>query len=85
MDLQVDTSFIHGFATASGIGFIIFVIRIWLRSVTAPFRPQVVVHTTGQTPWQVLANSVVTFAIGLVAMAILLTLISRGQLSIPVP
>jgi nucleoside recognition membrane protein YjiH len=77
-----DFSFWVGFLTASIIGFFIFLVRIWWRGVTTPFRSQVVVHTTSKTPWQIVVESLETFLVVVLVVLVLFALVSRGTLPI---
>lgn len=79
--LELDRfSFLVGLVGGGLIGFVIFVIRIWWRGVTAPFRPQLVVQTTKQSPWQVLANSIIVLLFGVLGVWALLTWVGQSGL-----
>ncbi len=38
------------------LALIAFVLNIWWRAATSPFRPQIVPQTTKKTPWQVVVG-----------------------------
>jgi hypothetical protein len=46
----------------AGAGFVLvlalfaFLVNVWWREATSPFRPQVLVQTTKKTPWQVVVG-----------------------------
>jgi hypothetical protein len=70
-------SFFAGVAFMLVLSLIAFVLNIWWRAATSPFRPQIVPQTTRKTPWQVVVGGLgaifqyVGFAL-LVASAVLL-------------
>jgi hypothetical protein len=39
-----------------------FVVSVWWRDVTSPFRPQMVLQTTKKTPWQVVGGALASMA-----------------------
>lgn len=50
-------SFLAGMGLVLVIAFAAFLINVWWRDATSPFRPQIVVQTTKRTPWQVVVGA----------------------------
>ena len=46
-------SFLAGVGFVLALALLAFLINVWWKDVTSPFRPQVVAQTTKKTPWQV--------------------------------
>ncbi len=71
-------SFLAGVGFVLVLALIVFLVSIWWKDVTSPFRPQVVVQTTKKTPWQVVFGAFgalfqyVGFALIVAAVALLL-------------
>jgi hypothetical protein len=63
-------SFFAGAALVLVLAFATFLISVWWRDVTSPFRPQMVVQTTKKTPWQVVGGALASAAqyVGLALM-----------------
>ncbi len=51
-------SFLAGVAFMLVLALIAFVLNIWWRAATSPFRPQIVPQTTRRTPWQVVVGGI---------------------------
>jgi hypothetical protein len=68
-----------GVIMISVVAFVGFRIHIWWKGFTNVFRPQVVVHRTDRTPWQVFWNSVLKLiALLIVALLVLLFVLGRN-------
>lgn len=55
-------SFCAGAGLVLVLALAAFVLNVWWRELTSPFRPQVLVQTTKRTPWQVVAGAMATVA-----------------------
>jgi hypothetical protein len=55
-------SFIAGFAFMLVLALATFIVSVWWRDVTSPFRPQMVLQTTKKTPWQVVGGAMASIA-----------------------
>jgi len=50
--------FTSGFVTTLIVGFLLFRLSVWIKSITAFFKPQVVITTTQKSPFGVLMQAV---------------------------
>ena len=55
--------------------FVVFRVQKWWGGVTAPFKPQTVVHKTDKTPAQVVSGSCSTFFLGIMVFACVVVLL----------
>jgi hypothetical protein len=82
------TSFVAGALFVVLIGFLVFVVNVWWKDATAPFRPQVVPQTTKKTPWQVVVGGLGRFlqlvGVAMVVAAIALLLFGFGLADVQV-
>lgn len=54
-------SFLIGAGFVFVLAFVVFVVNVWWRDATSPFRPQVVAQTTKRTPSQVTLTGIGAF------------------------
>ncbi len=74
-------SFRAGFCFGIGLAFLAAVVRWMVGELRKPFRPQGVVHTTNQSPWDVLKGAITTsFKVGLVMLLIRILVDRNPQL-----
>lgn len=73
-----------GVAALAVASFLAFVVRVWWGEVTAPYRPQTVVHRTSRTPAEISRRGCMVFVVGILVVAslacILMEMVSPGML-----
>ena len=78
------TSFCAGAGLVLVLALAAFLINVWWRDATSPFRPQVVVQMTKKTPWQVVAGAMASVGqyvgVALLVAALALVLIFQFPL-----
>jgi hypothetical protein len=81
LDVSAEPGFLSGVLIGAFglavVAFVVFRVRVWWGSVTAPFAPLRVTHTTSETPASVVLSSCTTLVVGLLVFACIIGIVAE--------